>query len=129
MAAHHGNEGTVKVASNAVAEVTGWTYDENDIDVAQVATMGDTATSYLASGIKDGGGSIECLWDETDSTGQGALTPGSTVTLNLYPEGATTGDTYYTGSVVVDNVSRKGGVTGLVTISFTFKGPLTEGTV
>jgi hypothetical protein len=129
MAYHHGNEGTVKVASNSVAEVQDWAYNEADIDVQEVSSMGDTAVVPKASGIKRGDGSVSCLFDETDTNGQEALIVGSEVTLNLYPEGATTGDKYYTGTVVVSRVSMGGGKTGMVTRNFDFVGPLTGATV
>jgi len=126
---HHGNEGSVAIGANTVAEVQSWTYDEQDIDVQEAASMGDTAVTVLASGIKSGGGTIECLWDETDSNGQSAMDIGSSVTLNLYPEGASNPDTYYTGTAIITGVGVASSVRGLVTRNFTFRGPLTESTV
>ena len=49
--------------------------------------MGDTARTYKSS-LTSFSGSIDVFWDETDTSGQGALTIGSEVTLNVYPEGA-----------------------------------------
>ena len=74
---------------------------------------------------------MDVFWDETDSSGQGALSIGSEVTLNVYPEGDTTGDTYYTGSAIVTGVSRTGAFDGLVeaSISVQGNGALTESTV
>ena len=129
MAAHHGNEGKVKVGANSVAEVQDWSYDEEPTDVQPKLSMGDTEETYIASGAKRGSGNVTCLWDETDTTGQGAMTPGATVALGLYPEGDVSGDTELTGNVVIGQVSKKGAKDGLVEATFAFQGVLTEGTV
>lgn len=124
MPSHHGNEGTVKVGTDEVAEVQDWSYEET-ADLVEASKMGDTNKTYKV-GLIDGGGSISCLWDETDSTGQGALLVGATVTLNLYPEGAATGDTYLTGSVIVESVNKEGAKDDIVKQNFTYKGVLAE---
>lgn len=61
----------------------------------------------------------------------GELAAGATVTLNLYPEGNTTGDTYWTGDVIITSISYSASFDGLVeaTFSFTGTGALTESTV
>jgi len=120
--AHHGNEGTVKVATDAIAEVMDWSYEET-VDLAEKTAMGDTNKTYLPGHV-DGGGSISCNWDETDTNGQGALTIGASVTLNLYPEGAATGDSYYTGTALVESVSHEGAKDDIVKSTFSFKGVL-----
>ena len=128
MSAHHGNEGDVQIGANSVGEVQGWSYDES-MDLPAKSSIGDTEETYIASNLTKGGGSIDVLWDETDTTGQGAMTVGATVTLNLYPEGAVSGDTYWTGSAVI--ASRGLAVTkdGITTRNFAYQGVLTEGTV
>ena len=93
----HGNDGIVKIGSNAVAEVQNWSYDEEDIAVVEKSSMGDTEAVPYASGCKRGAGAIECLWDNGDTTGQDVLLPGASVALKLYPEGDTSGDTEYSG--------------------------------
>ena len=67
-------------------------------------------------------GSIDVFWDETDTSGQGALTIGSEVTLNVYPEGDASGDTYYTGSAIVTGVSRSASFDGLIEASVSVQG-------
>ena len=63
--------------------------------------------------------------------GQGALRAGSSVTLNLYPEGTTTGDTYYTGTATITEmgVAVNDGDTINRTFSFKGNGPLSESAV
>ena len=129
MATHVGTSGVVKVGSDAVAEVTGFTIDESN-DTVEDTSLTDTAKSYKAL-RKDATGTIECHWDETDSSGQGALTVGAEVTLNLYPEGADSGDTYYTGSAIVTGVSQNVSLDGVIsrTINVQFSGGVSTSTV
>jgi len=83
--------------------------------------MGDTARTYKSS-LTTFSGSVDVLWDETDSTGQGALTIGAEVTLNLYPEGSETGDTYMTGAAIVTGRSVNSSFDGLVEMSISVQG-------
>lgn len=120
MATHAGSEGTVKVGANAIAEIRSFSVEETG-ETIDNSSMGDTARTYIA-GLKTFTASIDCLWDETDTTGQGAMTVGSTVTLNLYPEGATTGDIYYTGSAIITGRTITASYDGLVEMSLTCQG-------
>jgi len=76
----------------------------------------------LKSSLTSFSGSLDVFWDETDTSGQGALTIGSEVTLNVYPEGDTSGDTYYTGTAIVTGVSRSASFDGLVEASVSVQG-------
>jgi predicted secreted protein len=129
MATHKGSEGTVKVGSNAVAEIRSYSIEES-ADTLEDTSMGDSARTYKPS-LTSFSGSLDVFWDETDTSGQGALSIGSEVTLNFYPEGDTSGDTYYSGSAIVTGVSRTGSFDGLVeaSISVQGNGALTESTV
>ena len=129
MATHKGSEGTVKVGSNAVAEIRSYSIEES-ADTLEDTSMGNTARSYKPS-LTSFSGSLDVFWDETDTSGQGALSIGSEVTLNVYPEGDTAGDTYYSGSAIVTGVSRTASFDGLVeaSISVQGNGALTESTV
>ena len=129
MATHTGSEGTVKVGSNAIAEIRSFSIEES-ADTLEDTTMGDTARTYKSS-LTNYTGSVDVLWDETDTTGQGALTIGAEVTLNLYPEGDTSGDTYYTGSAIVTGRTINSSYDGLVEMSISVQGSgaLTETTV
>lgn len=129
MATHKGSEGTVKVGSNAVAEIRSYSIEES-ADTLEDTSMGDSAKTYKAS-LTSFSGSLDVFWDETDTSGQGALSIGAEVTLNVYPEGDASGDTYYTGSAIVTGVSRTASYDGLVeaSISVQGNGALTESTV
>lgn len=129
MALAHGNEGIVKVATATVAEVQNFSYDEEDVSIAQKSSMGDSAEVSYPSGCKRGSGSIECLLDDADTTGQDLLVPGASVALKLYTEGATAGDLEWAGTVVIATRSMKVDKNGDEVISFTFQGVLTKGVV
>ena len=129
MATHVGTSGVVKVGANTVAEVVGFNLDETN-DTVEDTTLTDTAKSYLVL-RKDATGTIECHWDETDTTGQEALDVGSSVTLNLYPEGADSGDAYYTGTALVTGASVAVTMDGVISRTFNvqFSGGVTHTTV
>jgi predicted secreted protein len=129
MATHKGSEGTVKSGANAIAEIRSYTITAS-ADTIEDTVMGDSARTYLPS-LTSFSGSIECYWDETDTNGQLTLDPGSTVTINIYPEGSTSGDTYYTGSVIITEKAITASFDGMVEASFSFQGTgaLTETTV
>lgn len=129
MATTKGSEGTVKSGANAIAEIRSYTITET-ADVLEDTTMGDSSRTYLSS-LKTFTGSIDCFWDETDTNGQLTLDPGSSVTINIYPEGSSTGDTYYTGTVLITEKSVTASFDGMVEASFSFQGTgaLSETTV
>jgi hypothetical protein len=120
MATHTGSEGTVKIGANTVAEIRSFSIDTT-ADTAESTTMGDSWRTFSTT-LKGWTGSLECFWDETDTTGQGAIVEGASVTLNMYPEGATTGDKYYTGTAIVTGVTISSSFDGLVEASFKFQG-------
>jgi hypothetical protein len=62
------------------------------------------------------------FWDELDTTGQGALVPGSEVNVRFYPEGTTTGDIYYTGQAIVTGKTITGSFDGMVESTITVQG-------
>lgn len=129
MATHTGSEGTVKVGANAIAEIRSFSIEES-ADTLEDTTMGDTARTYKPS-LTTYTGTVDVLWDETDTTGQGALTIGASVTLNLYPEGDTSGDVYYTGTAIVTGRTINSSFDGLVEMSISVQGSgaLTQTTV
>lgn len=120
MATHIGRDGIVKVGSNAVAELRSFSIEETG-DTVEDTVMTDTARTYIPT-LTSFTGSADVFWDETDSSGQGALTVGSSVTIGFFPEGDTTGDTYYTGTALVTGVTRSASFDGMVEASITLQG-------
>jgi hypothetical protein len=128
MANHTGVDGVVKVGTNTVAEVRNWSISET-ADTIEDTTMNDTSRTYPA-GLKSWSGNLTAFWDETDTNGQVALTIGSSAVLNLYPEGATTGDIYYSGTAIINSVGISVPTGGMIERSLGFQGSgaLTIGT-
>ena len=120
MAVHKGSEGAIKIGSNTVAEVKSYSLDES-ADTIETTSMGDAARTHLSS-LTSFSGSVDCMWDETDTNGQTALAVGSTVTLLWYPEGSASGATFYSGSVIVTGKNITGSFDGLVEASIAVQG-------
>jgi len=129
MATHIGRDGVVKVGANSVAELRSFSIDETG-DTVEDTVMTDAARSYIST-LTSFTGSADVYWDETDTSGQGALTVGASVTIGFYPEGETAGDTYYSGTCIVTGVNRSASFDGMVEASITFQGSgaLTASTV
>lgn len=129
MATHAGSEGTVKSGANAIAEVRSFSLEET-ADTIEDTTMGDASRTYL-TGLKTFSGSVDVFWDETDTDGQVSFAVGSSVTLAVYPEGDTAGDTYYSGTAIVTGRTITSSFDGMVEASFTLQGTgaLTASTV
>jgi len=120
MATHAGSEGKVFVAAAQIAEVKSWSMEVTS-DTVDASIIGTQWRKNQAT-IKSWSGSLDAFWDESDTTGQGVLTVGSTVTLNLYPEGNSTGATYWSGQAIVTSISYSGSFDGIVEATFSFTG-------
>lgn len=122
MANHVGNEGVVKIGANTVAEVRSFSISMS-ADTTEDTVIGDTWKTHQVT-QSSWTAEVTAFWDEADTTGQGALTPGASVTLNLYPEGATGGttETYYTGTALVTGVGTSQTHNGMVEATYSFQG-------
>lgn len=120
MATHTGSEGTVHVGANAIAEIRSYSIEETS-DTVEDTSMGDSFRTHKAT-LRSWTASVDVFWDETDTTGQVALVPGSEVTINVYPEGNTSGDDYYTGTAIVTSKSVTASFDGMVEASISLQG-------
>jgi hypothetical protein len=119
MANHKGSEGTAKIGSNVIAEVKDWSISES-AETIDDTTLGDTARTKTV-GLTSASGSMTAFWDETDTTGQGAMTVGAEVALKLYPEGATTGDIFASLSAIITEKGVSTTLDGMVETSMSFE--------
>jgi hypothetical protein len=128
MATFAGNDGVVKIGANALAEVRSFTITET-IETIEDTSMGDASRTHK-TGLKSWSGNLECHFDDTD-TAQGNLTVGASVTLNLQPEGDTTGDFLLTGTATITEVTHTNTIDNIVerTFSFVGNGDLIQSTV
>ena len=127
MATHVGSEGTLKVGSDTIGEIRSFSISES-ADTLEDTSMGDAARTYKPS-LTTFTGSVDVFWDEADA-GQMAMTVGAIVTFSAYPEGATSGDKYYTGSAIVTGLTVNSSFDGMVEGSFALQvsGAVTEAT-
>lgn len=128
MATHTGSEGTIKIGSDTLGELRSFSL-ESTAETIEDTSMGDSARTYKV-GLTAFTGTASVFFDETD-TAQGTVDAGTEITLNVYPEGDTSGDTYYSGSAIVIGRTINSSFDGMVEmeISFTGSGALTETTV
>ena len=128
MATHTGLNGVVKLGSNTVGEVTGFTLNQTH-DTVEDTALGDSMKSYKSL-RGDATATVECHFDETD-TAQEAANLGTSATLELYPEGADSGDKYFTGTAIVTGGDVGVTMDGIIsrTLTFQFSGGVSEATV
>ncbi len=128
MAVFTGKAGVVQTASNNIAEVRSYSITESG-DTTESTSMGDSAKTYEPT-LTEFSGSIDLFFDDTDSSGQVSLTVGSEFTLNLGPEGTSTGAYKLSGTGIVTEKTITAAHDGLVemTIGFQGDGALTIGT-
>lgn len=124
-----GRDGVVKIGANTVAEVVDFSLDET-ADVIDATNLGSQNMEYVAGDIS-GTGSINCHWDKADSTGQGAMTVGASVSMILQPEGDTSGDETRSFTAIITGVSSANARAAMVSQNFTFQvsGAITVGAV
>lgn len=130
MATETSANGVVKAGSNAVAEVTGYTLNQTS-DTTEDTVIGDSWRTHKAT-LKSYTASIDCFFDASDTTGQGAFVVGAEITFSLYPYGeGTTGDVYYSGTGIITsrNITTSVGEMITMTLEVQGTGALTTSTV
>lgn len=129
MANHTGNEGTVHIGTNPIAELRSWEFTE-EANTIDDTTLNDTWETHR-NGTQRWSGRATAFWDESDTNGQEGINLGTDVTLKFYPEGATTGDIFWSGTASPTRITRRAsGPNGMVEVDFEFlgTGALTQGT-
>ncbi len=128
MAVFTGKNGVVQNGANAIAEVRSYSLSQT-ADTAESTSMGDSAKTYEAT-LTDFSGTIDVYFDDTDTNGQVAMTVGSSITLNLAPEGTSSGAYKLSGSAIITDKSITASHDGIVETTFSVQGSgaLTIGT-
>ena len=119
MATKLGREGLIKLSSTTIGELRNYALTHSS-DTVEDSVLGDTYRTRLAS-MKTFSVSGDLYWDEGDA-GQLLITIGSQVTLNLYPEGASTGDVYYSGAAIVTQFNVSASFDGVIEGQISFEG-------
>jgi predicted secreted protein len=118
MANHLGREGVVKLSSTTIGELRNYSLAQSS-DVVEDSTIGDVFRTRKAT-LKTWSVSGDLYWDLNDA-GQVLLTIGSSVTVNLYPQG-TTSATYYSGGGIVTKYDVSAAFDGMVEGSISIEG-------
>ena len=118
----------ISIGSDTLGELRSFSL-ESTAETIEDTSMGDSARTYKV-GLTAFTGTASVFFDETD-TAQGTVDAGTEITLNVYPEGDTAGDTYYTGSAIVTGRTINSSFDGMVEMELSFQGSgaLTETTV
>jgi predicted secreted protein len=119
MATKLGRDGLIRISSTTIGELRNYALTHTS-DTVEDSVLGDTYRTRLAS-MKTWSASGDLYWDEGDA-GQLLITIGSQVTLNLYPEGATTGDIYYQGAAIVTQFNVSASFDGIIEGQIQFEG-------
>ena len=119
MATKLGREGLIKLSSTTIGELRNYALTHSS-DTVEDSVLGDTYRTRLAS-MKSFSVSGDLYWDEGDA-GQLLITIGSSVTLNLYPEGASAGDVYYSGAAIVTQFNVSASFDGIIEGQISFEG-------
>ena len=119
MATKLGRDGLIRISSTTIGELRNYALTHTS-DTVEDSVLGDTYRTRLAS-MKTWSASGDLYWDEGDA-GQLLITIGSSVTLNLYPEGGTTGDVYYSGAAIVTQFNVSASFDGIIEGSIAFEG-------
>ena len=128
MATVKGNGGTIKVGSDAIANLRSYSI-ETSAATAETTTMGSSVATHVAT-ITSWTGSCDVFYDPTDTNGQVALQPGNIVTIKFTPDDTSENtDVDYSGSVVVTGHNKTASFDGVIEASLSFQGtgPLTTG--
>jgi hypothetical protein len=128
MATHNASQGLIKVGTDTLGELKSFSFSET-AGTIETSNLTSTAKTF-AVGQTSFSGSAEAYWDNGD-TSQNALSNGAVVELHFYPQGATSGDKFRTGTCIVSEVSTSLSTEGMVEASFSFTGSgvLAESTV
>lgn len=130
MTTYIGNEGKVKLGSDAIAEVTSFSITVSAA-TADKSALGDAWDSHHV-GSKSWTAQIDCYLDQTDADGQASLSAGSEIELlNLYAASDAAGRKYFSGAATVTQVTLQASRNQTVTYSMQVQGngALSEATV
>ena len=129
MTTYRGNSGVLKLATNAVAELTGFTI-QTTIGMLDDTVQGDTARTHMDDGLPDFSGSGRGHYFPGDTNGQAVVIEGAELAGEFAPIGTTAGLVKLTGDIIVTGVTITSENASIVSFEFTFQGTggLTRGT-
>lgn len=130
MAVIQGHTGEVQIGNVVMTQVSGWTYRTSQPPL-KYGVLGDINLQSVP-GVRDNTGTVEGFYDTTDAQQTSVIAAseaGTTVSLQLYPEGDSSGNVEYTGTVSIAEMDLSGRHGELVGFNFSFDGALTRSTL
>ncbi|UYN98357.1 MAG: hypothetical protein KIT02_10300 [Devosia sp.] len=129
MTTYRGNAGVLKVATYAVAELTGFTI-QTTIGMLDDTAQGDAARTHKSDELPDFSGSMRGWYDPSDTNGQAAVVEGAALAFEGSPIGTANGLAKLTGDIIVSGVTITSDNGSIVTFEANFQGTggLTRGT-
>lgn len=100
MTTYKGNSGVVKISSNAIAELTGWTLTETEGTTEDTA-LGDTSRTFVVDGLPTWTAQIEGHWYPGDTNGQALMLIGASLSMVFDELGTATGSPTHTGTALI----------------------------
>ena len=108
-------------AATQMLRVRDWSFSES-ADRLESSEIGACTKTYVAGAVETSG-NLTVWWDTTTGANQSDMTVANDVFISFYPAGTGSGSTVYetpTGGANIQEVSRNGGVDGIVESSFSF---------
>jgi hypothetical protein len=129
MTTYRGNSGVLKLATNPVAELTGFTI-QTTVGMLDDTAQGDTARTHKSDGLPDFSGSMRGHYFPGDTTGQAAVVEDATLAFEGSPIGTASGNVKLTGEVIIGGVTITSDNGAIVSFEANFQGSggLTRGT-
>jgi len=115
MAVLKGYAGNIKESGTTIGEMGEWSLDVS-ADIVDTSAFGDEWKKKTAT-QKDWSGSCSGRLD-TSNAGQSALTIGADVDMEFYVDATHK----YSGSAIVESISRSAVVNGVLEVTFNFSG-------
>lgn len=125
MSTLQGKDGVVQVSDIPITQLKSWSLDTS-ASSTEIKTMGSEFSSNLP-GIKTQSGSIELLYDKTDSNGQELMEAGEVVSIKLFLEADESGGIYFGGNALITDVSVPVSAEDMVTKTISFVNADTSG--
>lgn len=139
MAVTRGCNGILKIKDTAATSAAARIYRIRNWEINEDADRLDSSeigacTKEFTAGAVETGGTIQCWWDPAATSNQSDVVVANDVYMEVYPAGSGSGSTFYktpTGGANISNVTKTGGVEGIVEMNFTYSvnGAMTATTV
>ena len=119
-----GKNGVVKGGTagseSAIGEVTGFSINQT-ADTIETSTMGSGDRTYVSS-LKSFSGSVDVLHSVASGDNQSEFAVGSSLQLELYPNGTASGEKYFEGTVLCTGKDVTSTFNDMVTATYSFQG-------